>query len=122
MPRDKYSSLEHGKMGFHKSSMGIRLKDQHILTAYCKRPSGEAVYSELDLNNFLGTRKGDFAWGNRDFMKQARNIDFKLEGPENEPVLHADLDDGEGHMKQRQVNLGSCIMNEDGNLSFMQCF
>ncbi|KAJ5551829.1 hypothetical protein N7535_000225 [Penicillium sp. DV-2018c] len=122
MPRDEPSSLQRGKLGFHNSSMGIKLKDQHVLTAYCKRPSGEAVYSELDLNDILGARKGDFAWGDRDFMKQARNINFKLEGPDNEPVLHADIDDGEGHMHRRQLNLGSCIMNEDGHLSFGQCF
>jgi hypothetical protein len=45
-------------MGFHKSSMNIELKEGHILTAYCARPSGEARYSELDLNDFLGVRKG----------------------------------------------------------------
>lgn len=45
-------------MGFHKSSMNIELKEGHILTAYCARPSGEAHYSEMDLNEFLGIRKG----------------------------------------------------------------
>lgn len=45
-------------MGFHKSSMNIELKKGHVLTAYCARPSGEARYSELDLNDFLGVRKG----------------------------------------------------------------
>jgi hypothetical protein len=37
-------------------------------------------------------------------------------------MLHADLDDGEGHIHHRQVNLGTCIKNENGHLSFMQCF
>ena len=45
-------------MGFHLSSMDIKLKDRHLLTAYCQRPSGEAIYSEIDLNEFLGTKKG----------------------------------------------------------------
>lgn len=45
-------------MGFHKSSMDIKLKEGHVLTAYCRRPSGEAIYSELDLDEFLGTKKG----------------------------------------------------------------
>lgn len=45
-------------MGFHKSSMDIKLKNGHVLTAYCRRPSGDATYSELDLDEFLGTKKG----------------------------------------------------------------
>lgn len=38
--------------------MDIKLKDGHVLTAYCRRLSGEATYSELDLDEFLGTKKG----------------------------------------------------------------
>lgn len=38
--------------------MDIHLKSNHILCAYCRRPTGEATYSELDLNQFLGTKKG----------------------------------------------------------------
>jgi hypothetical protein len=46
-------------MGFHKSSMDIKLKEGHVLTAYCRRPPGEAIYSELDLDEFLGMKKGE---------------------------------------------------------------
>lgn len=45
-------------MGFHRSSMEIHLKDGHVLCAYCRRPTGEATYSELDLDHFIGTKKG----------------------------------------------------------------
>jgi hypothetical protein len=45
-------------MGFHKSSMDIKLKEGHVLTAYCRRPTGEATYSELDLDKCLGAKKG----------------------------------------------------------------
>jgi len=45
-------------MGFHKTSMDIQLKHNHVLCAYCRRPTGEATYSELDLNGFLGAKKG----------------------------------------------------------------
>jgi hypothetical protein len=45
-------------MGFHKSSAGIKLKDKHLLTAYCERPSGQTRYSELDLDELLGVRNG----------------------------------------------------------------
>ena len=38
--------------------MNIKLENGHILTAYCCHPPGEATYSELDLDNFLGTKKG----------------------------------------------------------------
>jgi hypothetical protein len=37
----------------------IELKGGHLLTAYCARPSGDARYSKLDLNEFLGIRKGE---------------------------------------------------------------
>ncbi|KAJ5154837.1 Cyanovirin-N family protein [Penicillium coprophilum] len=107
---------------FHKTSMNIKLKDKHILTAYCQRPSGEARYSELDLDQFLGAKKGQFTWGDQGFSKSSRDVVFKLEGPDNEPMLHAQFDDGEGHIKDSQVNLGHCIKNEDGHLSFMECF
>lgn len=50
-------------MGFHKSSMDIHLKGGHVLCAYCRRPTGEATYSELDLNQFLGTKKGTYDLG-----------------------------------------------------------
>ncbi|KAJ6137281.1 Cyanovirin-N family protein [Penicillium samsonianum] len=109
-------------MGFHRSSRGINLKDKHILAAYCQRPSGEIEYSELDLNEFLGVNKGQLAWGSHDFSKSSRDVDFKLEGPENDPMLHAQLDDGQGNVQESQVNLGHCIKNEDGHLRFMECF
>lgn len=47
-------------MGFHRTSMGVHLKQGHVLCAYCQRLSGEATYSELDLNNVFGTKKGKF--------------------------------------------------------------
>ncbi|CAI7627588.1 unnamed protein product [Penicillium palitans] len=108
-------------MGFQRSSQGIDLKDKHILAAYCQRPSGKTRYSELDLNEFLGANKGQLAWGSHDFSKSSRNVNFKLEGPDNEPMLHAQLDDG-GNIQDSQVNLRDCIKNEDGQLSFMECF
>ncbi|CAI7607013.1 unnamed protein product [Penicillium glandicola] len=109
-------------MGFHKSSMGIKLKDKHLLTAYCKRSSGEATYSELDLNQFLGARKGEFVWGSQNFSESAHDVDLKIEGPDDEPVLHAHFDSEDGKIQKSQVKLGCCIKNEDGHLSYMQCF
>lgn len=38
--------------------MDIELKNGHVLTAYCRRPTGEATYSELNLDDFLGTKRG----------------------------------------------------------------
>ncbi|KUM65437.1 hypothetical protein ACN42_g1592 [Penicillium freii] len=105
-------------MGFQRSSQVLDLKDKHILTAYCQRPSGESIYSELDLNEFLGANKGQLAWGSHDFLKSSRNVDFRLEGPDNEPILHAQLNDGEGNIQGSQVNLGDCIKNEDAFYHF----
>ncbi|KAJ5365681.1 Cyanovirin-N family protein [Penicillium concentricum] len=107
-------------MGFHRSSTDIKIKDKHLLTAYCQRPSGEPRYSELDLDQFLGAKKGQFSWGDRNFSKSSRDVVFKLDG--NEPMLHAQLDDGEGNIQESELNLGHCIKNEDGRLCFMECF
>ncbi|KGO74083.1 Cyanovirin-N [Penicillium italicum] len=145
-------------MGFHRSSKGIDIKDKHILTAYCQRPSGESSYSELDLNEFIGANKGKnnpnclfhsqeafpfkvgivpstitkiniyhsnlglLAWGSHGFSKISRDVGFKLEGPDNDPMLHAQLDDGEGNIRESKLNLGDCIKNENGHLRFMECF
>ncbi|KAI2791101.1 hypothetical protein POX_c03956 [Penicillium oxalicum] len=113
-------------MGFHKSSMNIKLKDSHVLTAYCARPTGEARYSELDLNEFLGVRKGKLKWGGHDFTQSADNIHLEWEGeiqPQN-PILHANVQvDPKGvESSESSVNLADCIKNEDGQLRFMDCF
>ncbi|KAJ5788988.1 uncharacterized protein N7518_005999 [Penicillium psychrosexuale] len=109
-------------MGFHKSSNGINVKDKHILTAYCQKPGGETTYSELDLDGFIGVNKGRLAWGAHDFSKCARDVELKLEGPENNPILHAKFDDGQGNVQESEVNLADCIKNIDGRLNYMECF
>ena len=151
-------------MGFQKSSVNIQLKNGHVLTAYCPRSSGDAVYSELDLNEFLGTKKGKphtiddsypsglhlitcfpvdafniiqiwgltyphpifetgkFAWGCGNFSQKASDANLQFEGPTNEPILHAQLDNDEGVRREECVNLAECIKNEEGHLRFMDCF
>ncbi|OQD78259.1 hypothetical protein PENDEC_c001G02778 [Penicillium decumbens] len=106
---------------FHRSSMDIHLRDGHVLCAYCKRPSGEATYSELDLDRFLGVKKGRFAWGARDFSGSATGIFLDQTGPLHEPILHAQLDDGYGPHTEH-VNLMECIKNQNGTLTYMDCF
>ncbi|KAJ5491330.1 hypothetical protein N7539_002897 [Penicillium diatomitis] len=123
-------------MGFHKSSLNVKLKDGHMLSAYCQRPTGEAVYSELDLNEFLGVRKGEhldssssgkLTWSGHNFTQAAENIHLEWEGdskPQN-PILHADVytDPAVGAESSAScVNLADCIKNEDGHLRFMDCF
>ncbi|KAJ5625021.1 hypothetical protein N7510_001330 [Penicillium lagena] len=109
-------------MGFHKSSMDIQLKNNHLLCAYCRRPTGEATYSELDLNKFLGTKKGKFTWSAENFADHAAGVELQLEGPTHEPILHARLNDGTGGCREDKVNLADCIKNEDGHLRYMDCF
>lgn len=65
---------------------------------------------------------GEFAWGCTDFSTHCTDVDLQLEGPANEPMLHAQLDDGVGNLHESAVNLASCIKNEDGHLRFMECF
>ncbi|KAF7712494.1 CVNH domain-containing protein [Penicillium ucsense] len=114
-------------MGFHKSSLNVKLKDGHMLSAYCQRPTGEAVYSELDLNEFLGVRKGKLTWSGHNFTQTAENIHLEWEGdgkPQN-PILHADVYTDptvSAESAASCVNLADCIKNEDGHLRFMDCF
>ncbi|KAJ5204826.1 uncharacterized protein N7498_005705 [Penicillium cinerascens] len=108
-------------MGFHNSSMNIHLRDRHVLCAYCQRPSGEATYSELDLDSILGTVKGKFKWSAENFSGSASDIYLEQEGPMYEPILHVQLDDGDGPYDD-YVNLAYCIKNEDGKLKYMDCF
>ncbi|KAJ6110995.1 hypothetical protein N7486_003230 [Penicillium sp. IBT 16267x] len=61
-------------MGFHKTSMNIELKNGHVLTAYCRRPSGDAIYSELDLDDFLGTKRGKHSKAEAATALQGQNI------------------------------------------------
>ncbi|KAJ5161892.1 hypothetical protein N7492_007284 [Penicillium capsulatum] len=109
-------------MGFHKTSMDIKLKNGHVLTAYCRRPSGDATYSELDLDEFLGAKKGKFAWSAENFSESASSVDLQLEGETHEPMLRAELKDGDGARHRDCVNLADCIKNENGHLRFMDCF
>ncbi|KAJ5747091.1 uncharacterized protein N7511_008787 [Penicillium nucicola] len=109
-------------MPFHRSSTDIQLKNKHTLTAHCRRPTGEAIYSELDLNEFVGAKKGKLTWSCKNFSDSATDVDLRMEGPNNEPLLYAQLDDGEGNICNDELNLGSCIKNEDGHLKYMQCF
>jgi hypothetical protein len=129
-------------MGFHKSSMNIHLRDNHVLCAYCKHPSGDATYSELDLDHILGTRKGKtrsrvprpsipkqprltglgkLAWSAENLSRSASVVSLEQEGPMHEPILHAQLNDGDGPHEDT-VNLADCIKNEDGQLKYMGCF
>ncbi|KAJ5167317.1 uncharacterized protein N7482_006098 [Penicillium canariense] len=110
-------------MGFHKSCMDIELKQGHVLSAYCRRPSGEAHYSELDLNDFIGAKKGKFTWSAENFSDGAANVHLEWEGDTKpkKPILHAELADGNDYHEDC-VNLADCIKNEDGHLRFMDCF
>jgi len=65
---------------------------------------------------------GQLVWGCQDFSAHSTDIDLQLEGPTNEPILHAQLDDGIGNTQEGEVNLASCIKNEDGRLRFQGCF
>lgn len=66
---------------------------------------------------------GKFKWSAKDFSKSAANVDLEMEGPSPpQPILYAELDDGNGGHNKEKVNLADCIKNEDGHLSYMQCF
>jgi hypothetical protein len=65
---------------------------------------------------------GKLTWSRENFSDSVTDVDLRMEGPNNEPILHAQLDDGEGNICSDELNLSSCIKNEDGHLRYMQCF
>lgn len=128
---------------FQESSRRISLQDDHILRADCRKSNGEYKPSELDLDFILGNNKGKFfiifplpvivinrniiagkfIWNGKNWRADAENINLKFEGPKStDPILHADLKDPSGNRQQASLHLGTCIRNEDGELTFMHCF
>lgn len=65
---------------------------------------------------------GQFTWYWRNFSDNARDVRIEFEGPEQDvPVLHAELDDGNGNMVPSSIDLGYCIKNVTGDLESMHC-
>lgn len=115
------SCWERGKVSKPRSRFGhiilhLRLTHVHWLPG-CQNPRAtqEAIHTNM---TFLG----EFAWGYKDFSASSHDVNLELEGPTNEPMLHAKVDDGVGHLRESEVNLAGCIKNIDGNLRFMDCF
>ena len=65
---------------------------------------------------------GKFKWSASNFSQAASDVDLQLEGPTHEPILRAQLNDGDGDMHDACVNLADCVKNENGELHFMDCF
>ncbi|KAI9925520.1 hypothetical protein ASPWEDRAFT_173194 [Aspergillus wentii DTO 134E9] len=105
-------------MAFHKSSQNITLKDNHILTGNCRTRKNAWLYSEIDLNKYLGNVNGKFHWGDNSFTKSASQVHLALEGGEGRPMLHAQLNDRHGGVQSASVDLGESIRNEGGELVF----
>ncbi|KAJ5422415.1 Cyanovirin-N [Penicillium cf. griseofulvum] len=82
------------------------------------RPFLPACESDGTLNAELG----QLAWGDHEFSKKSQDVSFQLEGPNNDPMLYAQVDAGDGGTQESTVNLATCIKNEDGKLCFLECF
>lgn len=69
--------------------------------------------------HFTKVTSGHFEWGGHDFTDGARNITFSIEGPQQVPVLRAELRDQGNDYAARDVNLAERIDNRDGHLEFV---
>lgn len=118
-------------------NLGIRrCGNDYYLDADCwNNCSNSFVHSDVRLDDCLGNNHGEdvtffllelhrhftdvisgrFQWGGHDFSKCARNITLGIEGPQQLPVLHAELED-QGCYAARNVNLAEKINNRDGQL------
>jgi hypothetical protein len=61
---------------------------------------------------------GHFNWDGQNFTQSARNITFSVEGPDAQPLLHAELQNRAGDYVPNDINLAEHIGNENGQLVF----
>jgi len=105
-------------MSFALSADDVRVDEGHILRARLRNGNGDLVDSELDLDHVLGNDGGRFQWGGEGFSGSAEDVTFTIEGEAQAPILRARLNDGQGNLVDRDVNLGERIGNNDGQFHF----
>jgi len=105
-------------MSFTLSADDVRVDEGHILRARLRNANGDLVDSELDLDHVLGNDGGHFQWGGAGFSGSAQDVTFTIEGEAQAPILRARLNDGQGNLVDRDVNLGERIGNNDGQFHF----
>jgi hypothetical protein len=96
---------------FSRSSSQILLRDNHILVAKCRLPTGVSVDSLLDLDHYLGNQDGRFIVGAHKFSLGARNT--RLDGND----LNAMLKRIDGSYVHDAINLDAFIGNDCGVLT-----
>ena len=96
---------------FSRSSSQILLRDNRILAAKCRLPTGDSVDSLLDLDHCLGNQDGRLIVGGQKFSLAARNA--RLDGNN----LNAMLKKIDGSYVHDTVNLDAFIGNDFGVLT-----
>jgi len=61
---------------------------------------------------------GYFQWGGADFSRTAENVEFRIEGGDAVPVLHATLRCSDGSTRVADINLAERIENINGGFQF----
>ncbi|KAH0615116.1 uncharacterized protein H6S33_000752 [Morchella sextelata] len=108
-------------MSFAISSSNVRIeeRDGHTyLHADARDEDGNENGTQLNLDECLGNNEGSFNWSGEGFTGSAENIHLSIEGPEQLPILRAQLRDSEGNTHDRDVNLSERIVNDNGCLVF----
>ncbi|KAL7268614.1 hypothetical protein RUND412_008757 [Rhizina undulata] len=100
---------------FSASSQDIQLINGHILKAKCRRPNGEWVWSELDLDRCIGNLNGFLAWDYENFSHSGHDAHL-VNGGTKLDVYIKKADGGERELQG--INLNDRIGNEDGRLVF----
>ncbi|KAF2797568.1 Cyanovirin-N [Melanomma pulvis-pyrius CBS 109.77] len=105
-------------MSFHLSAEDIRIDDNHILRARLQNIDGDWCDAEIDLDNHLGNNEGEIQWDSANFSHSVDNVEFRIEGDGEVPVLRCRCRDSDGNEFARDVNLSERIENQNGQFVF----
>ncbi|KAI1103378.1 Cyanovirin-N [Jackrogersella minutella] len=117
--RNKDGSLEFQKLNdsllFYTASLTL---DNATLKGLVVGRDGKLYVSELNLDENIGNINGKFEAGERHYSRSGR--EFKLEQGLDTVKLIAELADYAGTHHPAEIDLAECIVNRNGQLSFLR--
>ncbi|OCL05297.1 Cyanovirin-N [Glonium stellatum] len=102
-------------MFFTRTSHGLNISPDSILTAKCECCNREWKDASIRLDDFLGNEGGFFLIGGRDFSKSASNVQV-VSGDSGTTILCAKLRKRDGDWQTDSIDLDMFIDNTDGSL------
>jgi len=105
-------------MAFALTTKQIELRG-NWLVATVQNSNTEWVSSQLDLNEYIGNREGEFDVTSSGWFNSAKEWSWRLEGT----IMFAQLMTGAGwYGNETSINLNLFVKNDDGTLKFQRLF